>query len=144
MAHFSRTPFNSLSGVSASRSDGSGASTASSFSKLVHQRRMAFLKNGKTRPDNELAAAISSYNKAMGEILEGLKEKIDQYPPEELKVLTPQKLILNEVDSIRCLISEASRRLRDSPAMKKAEEERKIRNLMSMRHSTPHEGTISK
>jgi len=47
--------------------------------------------------------------------------------------VTPQKRLLDSIDEVRDALVERRRKLEKTPAAKKAEREKKVRTLMSMR-----------
>ncbi|CAI9100104.1 OLC1v1037034C1 [Oldenlandia corymbosa var. corymbosa] len=47
--------------------------------------------------------------------------------------LTPQKKLLNSIDTVEKVVSEELRKMKRTPAAKKAEREKKVKTLMSMR-----------
>lgn len=53
--------------------------------------------------------------------------------PDEGEFLTPQKKLLNSIDKVEKVVLEELQRLKRTPSAKKAERERKVRTLMSMR-----------
>ncbi|XP_050382976.1 protein POLYCHOME-like [Argentina anserina] len=53
--------------------------------------------------------------------------------PDEGDFLTPQKKLLNSIDKVEKRVLEELQRLKRTPSAKKAERERKVRTLMSMR-----------
>jgi len=48
-------------------------------------------------------------------------------------VITPQKRLLDSIDEVRDVLVERRRKLEKTPTAKKAEREKKVRTLMSMR-----------
>ncbi|KAI4377732.1 hypothetical protein MLD38_015312 [Melastoma candidum] len=52
---------------------------------------------------------------------------------EDSDIITPQRKILNEIDTVREVVLEGIRQFSKTPLAKKAERERKVRVLMSMR-----------
>ncbi|XP_004288146.1 PREDICTED: protein POLYCHOME-like [Fragaria vesca subsp. vesca] len=53
--------------------------------------------------------------------------------PDEGEFVTPQKKLLNSIDKVEKVVMEELQRLKRTPSAKKAERERKVRTLMSMR-----------
>ncbi|XP_024171881.1 protein POLYCHOME [Rosa chinensis] len=53
--------------------------------------------------------------------------------PDEGEFVTPQKKLLNSIDKVEKVVLEELQRLKRTPSAKKAERERKVRTLMSMR-----------
>uniref|UniRef100_A0A5B7CEA0 Protein POLYCHOME-like n=1 Tax=Davidia involucrata TaxID=16924 RepID=A0A5B7CEA0_DAVIN len=51
----------------------------------------------------------------------------------ESGLLTPQKKLLNSIDIVEKVVMEELRKLKRTPSAKKAEREKRVRNLMSMR-----------
>lgn len=51
----------------------------------------------------------------------------------ESEFLTPQKKLLNSIDTVEKVVMEELRKLRRTPTAKKAEREKRVRTLMSMR-----------
>lgn len=47
--------------------------------------------------------------------------------------LTPQKKLLNNIDTLEKVVMEELRKLKRTPSAKKAEREKRVRTLMSMR-----------
>ena len=47
--------------------------------------------------------------------------------------LTPQKKLLNSIDTVERVVSVELQKMKRTPAAKKAEREKKVKNLMSMR-----------
>ena len=60
-----------------------------------------------------------------------LQEVVNQ--PDEGEFVTPQKKLLNSIDKVEKVVLEELQRLKRTPSAKKAERERKVRTLMSMR-----------
>ncbi|XWS56222.1 hypothetical protein CRYUN_Cryun09bG0067700 [Craigia yunnanensis] len=51
----------------------------------------------------------------------------------ELELLTPQKKLLNSIDTVEKAVMEELQKMKRTPSAKKAERQRKVRTLMSMR-----------
>lgn len=51
----------------------------------------------------------------------------------ESGLLTPQKKLLNSIDTVEKVVMEELRNLKRTPTAKKAEREKRVRTLMSMR-----------
>ncbi|XP_057426040.1 protein POLYCHOME-like, partial [Lotus japonicus] len=51
----------------------------------------------------------------------------------ELELLTPQKKLLDSIDMVEKLVRESLQKLKQSPSGRKAEREKRVRTLMSMR-----------
>lgn len=55
------------------------------------------------------------------------------FPDNSSKFLTPQKKLLNQIDAVEKEVMEELRKLKRTPSAKKAEREKRVRTLMSMR-----------
>ncbi|XP_014495445.1 protein POLYCHOME [Vigna radiata var. radiata] len=58
---------------------------------------------------------------------------ISELPEGESETLTPQKKLLNNIDQVQEAVLEELKKLKRTPSAKKAEREKRVRTLMSMR-----------
>jgi len=58
---------------------------------------------------------------------------ISDLPEGESETLTPQKKLLNNIDQVQEAVLEELKKLKRTPSAKKAEREKRVRTLMSMR-----------
>ncbi|PRQ43886.1 hypothetical protein RchiOBHm_Chr3g0473181 [Rosa chinensis] len=89
-------------------------------------------------PEHQVLAATPSTNKkrpcpppSVLKVHKILQEVANQ--PDEGEFVTPQKKLLNSIDKVEKVVLEELQRQKRTPSAKKAERERKVRTLMSMR-----------
>ena len=88
-------------------------------------------------PEHEVSATPSTNEKrpcppqSVRKVHKILLEVANQ--PDEGESLTPQKKLLKSIDKVEKVVMEELQRLKSTPSAKKAEREKKVRTLMSMR-----------
>ncbi|XP_048142102.1 protein POLYCHOME [Rhodamnia argentea] len=70
---------------------------------------------------------------SVGKVPKILLDITNQTRAADSEFLTPQKKLLNEIDTVEKVVMDELRRLKRTPAAKKAERQKRVRTLMSMR-----------
>ncbi|XP_021893907.1 protein GIGAS CELL1-like isoform X2 [Carica papaya] len=78
------------------------------------------------------SGAIGRCSPSFGKVTKILLDVTNQNA-EESEALTPQKKLLKSIDTVEKLVTEELQKLKRTPTAKKAEREKKLRTLMSMR-----------
>ena len=79
-----------------------------------------------------LAVGVKPRTPAVGKVPKILLGIANQNAGES-EFLTPQKKLLNSIDTVEKVVMEELQKLKRTPSAKKAEREKRIRTLMSMR-----------
>lgn len=92
----------------------------------------AYLKhsNGYMSPISTLG--VKGCSSTIGKVPKILLD-IANKAPGDSDSLTPQKKLLNSIDTVEKVVMEELRKLKRTPSAKKAEREKRVRTLMSMR-----------
>ncbi|XP_021893909.1 protein POLYCHOME-like [Carica papaya] len=88
-------------------------------------------QQGSTRSPNP-TVAVSRCPPSVGKVFKILLDVTNQ-TAEESEALTPQRKLLKSIDTVEKLVTEELQKLKRTPTAKKAEREKKVRTLMSMR-----------
>ncbi|KAG8371886.1 hypothetical protein BUALT_Bualt12G0009500 [Buddleja alternifolia] len=84
-------------------------------------------------PDAQLEHGVSMISPTIGKVPRILLDITNQNDGESSSCLTPQKKLLNNIDTVEKVVTEELRKLKRTPSAKKAEREKRVRTLMSMR-----------
>ena len=92
----------------------------------------AQLKHNISMVSPSLAVGVKPRTPAVGKVPKILLGIANQNAGES-EFLTPQKKLLNSIDTVEKVVMEELQKLKRTPSAKKAEREKRIRTLMSMR-----------
>lgn len=92
----------------------------------------AQLKHNISMISPNTAVGVKPCTPAVGKVPKILLRITDQNAGES-EFLTPQKKLLNSIDTVEKVVIEELQKLKRTPGAKKAEREKRVRTLMSMR-----------
>lgn len=89
--------------------------------------------NAMVSPSPKLGAKKKSCPPTVGKVPKILLDITNHPSGESESSLTPQKKLLNSIDTVEKVVMEELQKLKRTPSAKKAEREKRVRTLMSMR-----------
>ncbi|EYU39899.1 hypothetical protein MIMGU_mgv1a026604mg [Erythranthe guttata] len=109
-----------------------GITGKENLSPMAIERRRALCEESEGL-QNEHDFLTISQNPKIGKVPKILLLNITNQDEGDSVSLTPQKKLLNDIDTVEKVVTEELRKLKSTPTAKKAERDKRVRTLLSMR-----------